>query len=141
VDVKSQTLNIESRTERLIAVREFISQTAREFGFGDEDVSKIALAVDEACTNIIKHAYKYEPGHTITVTVRSRNGGFEVSIRDTGREFNPSLIPTPDMKEYLEHYRHGGLGVYLMKSLMDKVEYDIRPGSMNEVRLTKFLPR
>ena len=45
------------------------------------------------------------------------------------------------MKEYLTHYRRGGLGVYLMKSLMDKVEYDIRPGKMNEVRLTKFLSR
>jgi anti-sigma regulatory factor (Ser/Thr protein kinase) len=44
------------------------------------------------------------------------------------------------MKEYLSHYRRGGLGVYLMKSLMDKVEFDIAPGKLNEVRLTKYLP-
>jgi serine/threonine-protein kinase RsbW len=55
--VQPQHLTIESRTERLIEVRDFVSTAAREFGFTDEEVSKIALAIDEACTNIIKHAY------------------------------------------------------------------------------------
>jgi len=139
--VKAQTLTVESRTERLIAVREFVSAAAKEFGFSDDEVSKITLAVDEACTNIIKHAYKYDPGKTIVVTVRGRNGSFEIAIMDTGRDFNPTAVPSPDMKEYLSHYRRGGLGMYLMKSLMDKVEYKIQPGQMNEVRLTKYLHR
>ena len=45
------------------------------------------------------------------------------------------------MQEYLTHYRRGGLGMYLMKSLMDKIEYNIKPGRPNEVRLTKYLHR
>lgn len=139
--VKTETIHIESRTDRLIAVREFVSASARKFGFTDEEVSKIALAVDEACTNVIKHAYKFDPTKEISVTIRPRGRTFEVSIRDNGREFNPSDVMAPDMKEYLTHYRRGGLGIYLMKSLMDKVEYDIEPGKKNEVRLTKYLPR
>jgi serine/threonine-protein kinase RsbW len=139
--VKKQQITIESRTDRLIEVRDFVSTAAREFGFADEEVSKIALAVDEACTNIIKHAYHFDPGKDIVVSVSGRNGAFVVSIRDRGEVFNPGVIPTPDMKEYLTHYRRGGLGVYLMRSLMDKVEYDIHPGQLNEVRLTKFLAR
>ena len=139
--METQSLNIESRTERLIAVREFVSTAARDFGFGDEDVSKIALAVDEACTNIIKHAYRFDPRKSITITVRGRNGTFEIVIQDYGKEFNPEKIPTPDMKEYLSHFRRGGLGVYLMRSLMDRVEYSFVPGKKNEVRLTKNLPR
>jgi serine/threonine-protein kinase RsbW len=139
--VKTDTIQIESRTERLIAVREFVSDAARAFGFTDEDVSKIALAVDEACTNVIKHAYRFDPTKTIYVIIRTDNGSFQIAIRDTGTQFNPSQVHPPDMKEYLSHYRRGGLGVYLMKSLMDKVEYDIAPGKMNEVRLTKFLSR
>ncbi len=139
--VKTETIHIESRTDRLIAVREFVSASARKFGFSDEEVSKIALAVDEACTNVIKHAYKFDPTKEITVTVRPRGHTFEVLIRDTGRQFNPSDVQAPDMKEYLTHYRRGGLGIYLMKSLMDKVEYDIEPGKKNEVRLTKYLSR
>jgi serine/threonine-protein kinase RsbW len=137
--VKQQSLNIESRTEQLIAVREFVSRAALMFGFSEEDVSKIALAVDEACTNIIKHAYRFDPTKSMTISVRGRNGAFEISILDDGVQFNPGNIHPPDMKEYLTHFRKGGLGVYLMKSLMDKVEYDIKPGKRNEVRLTKFL--
>jgi serine/threonine-protein kinase RsbW len=139
--VKAKTLHIESRTEHLIAVREFVSSAARESGFGDEEISRITLAVDEACTNIIKHAYKFDPTREIEVTIRERKGAFEVTIVDTGLAFDPGQVLTPNMKEYLSHYRRGGLGVYLMKSLMDKVEYDISPGKRNEVRLTKFLPQ
>jgi serine/threonine-protein kinase RsbW len=139
--VTTTRLKIESRTERLIAVREFVSAAAREFGFGDEEISKIALAVDEACTNIIKHAYKFDPSGDITITVKRGNGAFEVAIVDTGSQFDPNQLQTPDMKEYLAHYRKGGLGVYLMKSLMDRVEYRIEPGKKNEVRLVKYLSR
>ena len=139
--MKPKTIHIESRTERLIAVREFISAAAREFGFSDEEVSKIALAVDEACTNIIKHAYQFDPGKKISITVKPAERAFEVVIHDNGKNFNPADVQAPDMKEYLSHYRKGGLGVYLMKTLMDKIEYNIRPGQTNEVRLVKYLPR
>jgi serine/threonine-protein kinase RsbW len=139
--VKPRSLTIESRTERLIAVREFVSEAARTLGFSDEDVSKIALAVDEACTNVIKHAYRYDPGRDITVTVGTAENAFEVAIRDHGVQFDPTGVQKPDMKEYLTNFRRGGLGVYLMRSLMDRVEYSIKPGERNEVRLIKLLPR
>ena len=138
--MKTDTLQIESRTERLIAVRDFVSAAAREFGFSDEEISKIALAVDEACTNVIKHAYKFDPGKKLTISVKGGNGAFEISIQDTGRRFDPAILQPPDMKEYLTHFRRGGLGVYLMKALMDKVEYSFAPGKQNEVRLIKYLP-
>jgi serine/threonine-protein kinase RsbW len=137
--VKTETIHIESRTERLSAVREFVSGAARTFGFSEEDVGKIALAVDEACTNVIKHAYKFDPTKEIAVTVTASSGAFEVRIRDHGKAFDPGRIQQPDMKEYMTHFRRGGLGVHLMRSLMDKVEYVIDPGKKNEVRLTKFL--
>ena len=136
-----QTLKIDSKTDQLVAVREFISQAAYASGFNDEDVSKIALAVDEACTNVIKHAYHYDAKKKITISVQSTNGEFEIAIVDTGKQFDPSKLRTPDMKEYLSKYKRGGLGVYLMKSLVDKVEYDIEPGKRNQVRLIKHIPR
>ncbi|MBX2990013.1 MAG: ATP-binding protein [Bacteroidetes bacterium] len=139
--MKKQTLKIDSKTEQLITVRDFVSQAAYASGFNDEEVSKIALAVDEACTNVIKHAYQYDAKKKISITVGDSNGNFEVSIVDSGKQFDPKKIKQPDMKEYLSSYRRGGLGVYLMKSLMDKVEYDIEPGKRNQVRLIKQLPR
>jgi serine/threonine-protein kinase RsbW len=139
--VKTETIHIESRTERLSVVRDFVSDAARAVGFADDDVGKIALAVDEACTNIIKHAYKFDPHQDIAVTVSAANGVFEVRILDHGRTFDPTTVQPPNMKEYLTHFRRGGLGVHLMRSLMDKVEYSIVPGTTNEVRLTKLIPR
>jgi serine/threonine-protein kinase RsbW len=138
--VKTESIRIESRTERLSAVREFVSTAAKDFGFSDEDVGKNALAVDEACTNVIKHAYKFDPNQEITVTVSGTGNSFEVSIKDRGKGFDPTAIPRPDMKEYLSHFRRGGLGVHLMRSLMDAVTYAMEPGKPNEVRLIKHLP-
>jgi serine/threonine-protein kinase RsbW len=139
--VKKQTLKIDSRTDQLVTVRDFVSRAAYASGFNDEEVSKIALAVDEACTNVIKHAYNYDNKKKITITVQDSDGDFEILIMDTGRQFDPSKIQVPNMKDYLSKYKRGGLGVYLMKSLMDKVEYQIEPGKQNRVRLVKHLPR
>ncbi|HEY6952672.1 MAG TPA: ATP-binding protein [Bacteroidota bacterium] len=130
-----------SRTDNLLEVREFVSDAARQFGFNDEDIANIVLAVDEACTNIIKHAYQYAPDEHIDIAILRNNGAFEIRIRDTGRNFDPESLRAPDLKRNLTHHRRGGLGVYLMKKLMDKVEYNFAPGHSNEVSLTKYLSK
>jgi serine/threonine-protein kinase RsbW len=132
-------LTVASQTAKLKHVRRFVAAAARRFGFSSEEASKIALAVDEACTNIIKHAYNFEEDKDIHLSILMRDGKFEVLITDHGKPFNPDAVKLPVMKEYLSHYRHGGLGMYLMKSLMDRVEYRIRPGFKNQVSLVKYL--
>ena len=132
-------LTVPSQTATLKRVRKFVAAAARRFGFSTEDASKIALAVDEACTNIIKHAYNFADDKIIHLSIVMRDGKFEVLITDHGKPFDPDTVKLPVMKEYLSHYRHGGLGMYLMKSLMDRVEYRIRPGLKNQVSLVKFL--
>ena len=128
-----------SRTDNLLEVREFVGETARAFGFSEEDAANIVLAVDEACTNIIKHAYQYATDKEIEVSIFQNNPSFEISIFDSGRSFDPSKIRQPDLKEHIGHHKRGGLGVYLMKKLMDKVEYNFHKGKRNEVRLIKYL--
>ncbi len=132
------TLTIPSKTNRLQEVRTFVSDAARTFGFPEDDVNSIALAVDEACTNIIKHAYRYAANREINVVIRMSPPEFEVLIADRGNHFDPNRVTMPDMREYLTHFKRGGLGMYLMKRLMDKVEYRIQP-SKNVVRLIKYL--
>jgi serine/threonine-protein kinase RsbW len=133
------TKTIESRTDNLLEVREFVLDAARTFGFSEEEASKVVLAVDEACTNIIKHAYHYAPDKTIQIVIEPNKDAFRVTIIDEGKSFNPTTVKLPDLKQQLTHYRRGGLGIYLMKSLVDKVEYRYAPGQKNEVRLTKYL--
>jgi serine/threonine-protein kinase RsbW len=127
-----------SRTDSLVEVREFVDAAARAFGFSEEDVANIILAVDEACTNIIKHAYQYAVDQEIEISIFPSTRSFEIRIYDNGKAFDPSLIRTPDLKDHIGHKRRGGLGVYLMKRLMDKVEYNFIPGKRNEVRLIKY---
>ncbi len=129
-----------SRTDNLIEVREFVGEAAHAFGFSEEDAANIVLAVDEACTNIIKHAYQYAADKKIEVSIFQNNRSLEIRIFDNGRSFDPSKISRPDLKEHIGHRRRGGLGVYLMKKLMDKVEYNFHRGKLNEVRLIKYLP-
>jgi serine/threonine-protein kinase RsbW len=133
------TKTIESRTDNLLEVREFVLRAAREFGFSEEEASKIVLAVDEACTNVIKHAYQFAPDREIEVVIQPVKGSMQITVIDDGKSFNPSIAKLPDLKQHLSHYRRGGLGIYLMRTLMDKVEYKYAPGKKNEVRLTKYL--
>ncbi|MBI3004369.1 MAG: ATP-binding protein [Ignavibacteriales bacterium] len=135
------TKTILSRTDHLSEVRAFVSEAASAFGFLDEDIANISLAVDEACTNIIKHAYQNAPDKEIEISVIHNKKNFEIRIVDFGRRFNPQELKAPDLRRNLAHHRRGGLGVYLMKRLMDKVEYNFMPGRHNEVRLIKYLQK
>lgn len=136
---KNITKKIISKTDNLVEVREFIGSAARQLGFDEEEISNIVLAVDEACTNIIKHAYQYAPDKEIEISLVLNNEFFEVKIFDNGKSFDPETLRPPDLKSNLGKHRRGGLGVYLMKRLMDKVEYHFQPGKRNEVHLVKYL--
>lgn len=132
------SVSIPSSTDRLSDVRSFIALNARSHGFNEDDVNKITLAVDEACTNIIKHGYNFSPKYTIEVEVNRDGKSFEIIISDHGKQFDPNSVETPDMKEYLTHYRKGGLGMYLMKRIMDKVEFNFK-SDRNTLRMIKTL--
>jgi len=138
--VKTKHLHILSETEKLDLVRHFIHEAARRFGFDEESSSKIMLAVDEACTNVIKHSYRNAPTKGIDIDIVTNEKRFEIVITHEGTPFDPDSIKTPDMKKYLSQFRRGGLGIHLMRSLMDKVEYRTSKDRRSEVHLVKFLP-
>lgn len=132
-------LTIKSSTANLSTVRNFIKTSALECGFDEETTGKIILAVDEACTNIIKHAYNYSPDGDILVNVKFYNKKFSVIITDSGFPFDSSLIPEPNLEEYLKQKKVGGLGMFLMRKLMDQVKYSIPANGKNRVTLVKYL--
>lgn len=137
--MKQKELLVKSRTENLTAVREFISSAVEEVHAPPDIAGDIVLAVDEACTNIIKHAYKFSPDGDIIIKLKYSDKKIVVKITDQGAPFSPDKVPTPDLKKYFEEKRVGGLGMYLMKSLMDDIHYKSVPGKYNQVLLTKKL--
>jgi len=117
-----------------------VGKIAQKVGFGEEDIYKIELAVDEACTNVIRHAY--DPNHRrkdIDIDIAVDGKKMTILVIDHGKGFDPAAVPHPDMKEYLSHYRVGGLGIFLMETLMDEVDFDIKPGVRNRVKLVKYI--
>jgi serine/threonine-protein kinase RsbW len=137
--VKTRKLIVKSKTENLSIIRDFISSSAYQAGMKPDAVENIILAVDEACTNIIKHAYKSIPDGELIIKTKSTLSRFVVSITDFGKSFEPEMIPEPDLQKYYRQRRVGGLGMYLMKTLMDDVKYVSIPGKYNEVLLSKNL--
>jgi serine/threonine-protein kinase RsbW len=100
----------------------------------------IQVAVGEACTNIIQHAYNSRPDRPITVGCRLRNQEFIVRIRDFGQPFSPDTIVMPQVDVKLQERRPNGLGMYLMQKLVTRVKYQSGGHRGNEVTLVKKLP-
>ncbi len=134
-------LKIPADSENLDIIRKFIAGIAATMGFSEEEIYQMELAVDEACANVIKHAYVDEKTNekNINVTVKKKTDQIEIKIADKGVGFDPSRIQSPDMEKYLKEMKQGGLGIHLIKSLMDDVKFHINPGVRNEVRMTKNL--
>jgi anti-sigma regulatory factor (Ser/Thr protein kinase) len=135
-------LKLPANSENLDIIRKFIGGIAENSGFSEEEIYQIELAVDEACANVIRHAYveKNTKDKNIYVIVKTKPALIEISIADTGIGFNPDEIQTPNMDEYLKKMKPGGLGLHLIKTLMDEVDFQINPGVRNEVKMIKHLP-
>ena len=108
-----------------------------EAGLKEDIVEQVKIAVDEACTNVIKHAYRNEPAHQIDITIIIDTDHFTIRIRDEGESFRPDRYRSPDIYESVKRRKSGGYGVHIMRRLMDHVEYRTQ-GKVNEVFLTKF---
>ena len=135
---KNYHLKIPSQTDNLDLIRNFVAGIAKKVGFNTEDVNKIELAVDEACTNVVEHAYHQDENQNIDIAIKIDYQKLSVVVTDKGMSFRMEEVEMPDMKTYLAELRVGGLGIYLMKTLMDEVDYQSQPGVKNEVRMVKY---
>jgi anti-sigma regulatory factor (Ser/Thr protein kinase) len=93
-------------------------------------------AVDEAVTNIFKHGYSGNAGY-IRVRCYRRDDSVYITIYDRAPSFDPSAVPPPDLDTDLEERRVGGLGVYMMRKMMDEVKYNFHTTGGNELILRK----
>lgn len=131
------TLKIPSSTQFLEDVREFVTTHASAAAFSDAAVEELKIAVDEACTNVIEHAYDNNSKHFVDIDVIVDPDSFSVRIRDEGRPFDLKAYREPDLKEFARDRKSGGFGVHIMRKLMDNVSFTSRDGT-NECLLVKY---
>lgn len=119
-----RTIVIPARFDQLETIRGFAAQAARDAGMDDADVYVVEMAVDEACSNIVEHAYRGKEGGDIECTCSSDEDGLTITLRDHGEPFEPATIFTPDLGAGLYTRRVGGLGIFLIRKLMDDVRFE-----------------
>ena len=121
-----KTVQFAAKFEYLDEIREFVGAIARDSGFSDKDVYNIQLATDEAASNVIEHAYENISDGMLELSCGVRDDLITIILIDHGESFDPSEIPLPDLKADLSDRKIGGLGIFLMRKLMDEVHYEVQ---------------
>ena len=108
----------------LAAISDFVVENAQTVGFTEKETYAVQLAVDEACSNIIEHAYGGEGVGNIEMTITTSSQGIEIILKDTADAFDPKEVPDLDVSLPLDELGNRGAGVYLMHKLMDEVLFE-----------------
>lgn len=128
------TIKIKSHTKNLKEIRSFIHGASSEHGFSKQEIDGIVLAVDEACTNIIRHAYNGNNTKDIIITTEASPEEFVITLQDFGKKPDLYRLENPPP----EKLRKGRYGVIFMKKIMDKIDYDLSPEKGTILKLIKY---
>jgi serine/threonine-protein kinase RsbW len=120
-------ITVTARFKNLKRIRRFIEKNARTAGFDESETYKIQLAVDEACSNIIEHAYAKDNKGEIICACDYDKEKIKIQLVDYGQSFDPERIEPPDIQSTLNDRKTGGLGLYFIRQLMDEVSFNIIP--------------
>jgi serine/threonine-protein kinase RsbW len=119
------------------------AQVCERIGAGAEDAYAINLAVEEACINIVAHGYAGTAPGPLELEFRwsqaVRPGRLEIVVSDRAPFFDPSAAPAPDLDADLDERRVGGLGWFLIGTIMERVEHGARPGGGNVLRMVRAI--
>jgi len=133
MDFNPVHLKIKSHPENLKQIRKIISDATSKTSFSKEDSGRIILAVDEACSNIIRHSYKNDHTKDIEIIVAITSKFLEISVIDNGIKFDINSKKSRDISEI----KPGGLGIYIIQNIMDGVEFKRTPKGYNHLKMIK----
>ena len=136
--ISSASLRVAAKLENLAAIRRFVEEAATALGIDLATVTDTVLAVDEAASNIVVHGYRDQPG-PIEVKVKRGRDTLVICLRDEASPFDPTSIPAPDLTVPLEQRATGGMGIHLIRQIMDKVTHRVTSQGGNELLLMKRL--
>lgn len=108
----------------LAKISDFIAENALLAGLDEKAVYAVQLAVDEACSNIIEHAYRGQEGGQIECICNLDEDGLEIILKDQGQKFDPDEVPDLEVGVPLEELGNRGAGLFLIRKIMDEVHFD-----------------
>jgi anti-sigma regulatory factor (Ser/Thr protein kinase) len=116
-------LTLHNRISELERVSQAVESFAEAHQVPATVLHAINLCLDEVVTNIISYAYDDQTDHQITVRLALRAGELTIEVEDDGKPFNPLTAPEPDLYKPMEERQIGGLGIHLLRNVMDDIEY------------------
>lgn len=132
-------LTLKAILENVPVAMECVAESARAAGLDEQVLCQIQVAVDEACANVVAHAYGgMEPGN-MEVSCQIEDQCLVIRVRDWGKGFAPNDVPEPDVTAPLEERCLGGLGLFLIRQFMDEVSYTFDAEQGNELTMIKRL--
>lgn len=135
----SHLIKISCDKDELIKVRQFTSDVLERYRIPDLQAHKMVLAVDEVCANIVIHANDCNPSHIIELEIHYTDQEIIFTFRDKGIQFDINKYEAPSMEDIVSTRRKGGLGLMLVKRIMDKIEFSTA-NNHNICRLIKIYP-
>lgn len=138
------TLVFPAETRQVELIRRLARKTASEIPTVDTDTANdIALALDEACNNVVRHAYgSQEKVGQIEAEIRFSSRDITIILKDEGeggRLFNPDPFKPLDIQALRQHPKAGGLGLHLIRKIMDEVHYERKEGKQNQLTMKRYL--
>ena len=134
-------LTVSCRKDKLQNIRTFVWDQLKPYSLSEVTLNQLVLAVDEVCSNLMIHAHACNPRHTIELTIIvEESGGITFEISDEGKGFNLHTYQEPCLEDIIKARKKGGIGLLLVKRIMDRVEYDFDDKTNRNVyRLYKFI--
>ncbi len=140
LDVAQEKFRVQASTEHLAMVRDRVRQCIERAGVSGKIINQVVLASDEAVTNVIRHSFDNDGVSEVEIEIVVDGEKIKLTVRDNASPFDPTKIPDLDMEEHVRSGRKGGLGMYLMRKIMDEIKHNILNGGVNELVLVKNLP-
>jgi len=132
------TVDLRNRIDDLPKLTGMLAQCGERFGIPEPLIHQLELALDEIVTNVISYAYSDDAAHLIRVDVGVQDNEITAVVEDDGVPFNPLERAAPDTAAAIENRAIGGLGIHLVRELMDRVHYD-RVGNRNRLTITRMM--
>ena len=132
------SITLRNHLSELSRLHQLLWQFGKEQDLRDNLINTMNLALEEIVTNVIEHGYEDYGRHDILIRCTIRDGHIMAEVEDDGKPFNPLDSPDPDIAQSLEERPLGGLGVYLVRKVMDHLDYHYQ-GGKNRIKLKKSI--
>ncbi|MFC1586828.1 ATP-binding protein [Planctomycetota bacterium] len=133
------SLSISTDTGNLQMMRDFLADCIFKSGMVPQEwQNKITLAVDEAVSNIIEHGYQDEAEGIVDLHIEAALDKFSVIIFDSGKSFDPDEVEDVNIQDHVTTAKTGGLGIFIMRRIMDEISYTFKESERNELKMVKY---